>query len=155
MPACLVAMGYTGLVTSKTNIWLATRNNGVHKPEHHLINLILPFLTGVVGIVVIAVVSDQPATHSAWGLVIGMPDEFCFSSKFADMINTRMGNLPVLFCLYPHHYDLLCCRGSSSQSWSCHDYCGWWQERCLLWSSVRPRGDDHSIHIYEDFHDRT
>ncbi|CAK7207968.1 hypothetical protein SEUCBS139899_010802 [Sporothrix eucalyptigena] len=81
VPACMLATAYTGLVASKTNVWLATRNNGVHRPEHHLVSLVVPFLAGVVGIVVIAVVCDKPDTHSAWGLVIGWAIyEFSFVS---------------------------------------------------------------------------
>lgn len=71
IPACFAAMLYSGWMAAKVNIWLAKRNNGVHKPEHHLIHLILPCVTGAIGIGVMAVCADQPKTHSAWGLVVG------------------------------------------------------------------------------------
>ena len=71
IPASMIAMFYSGWCADKINIWLARRNNGVHVPEHHLIHLIIPALTGVCGIVIIAVCSSNPEKHSAWGLVVG------------------------------------------------------------------------------------
>jgi hypothetical protein len=71
MPACMMAMFYSGFCADKINVWLARRNGGVHKPEHHLLHLIVPFLTGVIGIVAIAVCSQYPNKLSAWGLVLG------------------------------------------------------------------------------------
>lgn len=81
IPACFVAMFYSGWCADKINIWLAKRNGGVHKPEHHLVHLIIPFFAGVIGIVVIGICSMYPKTHSAWGLVVGWAIyEFSFTA---------------------------------------------------------------------------
>jgi hypothetical protein len=64
-------MFYSGYVANKVNFWLARRNGGVHKPEHHLLHLILPCVTGAVGLVAIAVTANAPQDHSVWGLLIG------------------------------------------------------------------------------------
>ncbi|KIW05425.1 uncharacterized protein PV09_03935 [Verruconis gallopava] len=71
IPASLLAMFYAGFCADKINLWLARRNNGIHRPEHHLVHLIVPCLTGVCGIVVIAVCASHPEKYSAWGLVFG------------------------------------------------------------------------------------
>ncbi|EUC27515.1 hypothetical protein COCCADRAFT_41778 [Bipolaris zeicola 26-R-13] len=50
---------------------LTRRNSSVHKPEHHLVHLIIPTLTGIIGIVAIAIGAQWPERYSAWGMVIG------------------------------------------------------------------------------------
>lgn len=71
MPACFASMLYSGYCADKINIWLARRNGGVHKPGHHLVHLIIPTLTGIIGIVAIAIGAQWPERYSAWGMVIG------------------------------------------------------------------------------------
>jgi hypothetical protein len=71
MPACFAAMLYSGWAADKINIWLARRNGGVHKPEHHLVHMIIPSIFGVVGIALIAVCAQNPEKYSAWGMVVG------------------------------------------------------------------------------------
>lgn len=72
MPACFVAMFYSGWCADKINIWLAQRNGGVHKPEHHLLHMAFPALAGVIGIVVIAMCAQHPEKYSAMGMAVGM-----------------------------------------------------------------------------------
>ncbi|PVH79736.1 MFS general substrate transporter [Cadophora sp. DSE1049] len=71
IPACFLAMLYSGFVANKINLWLARRNGGVHKPEHHLVHLILPCITGAMGIIAIAETANAPQKHSVWGLLVG------------------------------------------------------------------------------------
>lgn len=71
IPACFLAMFYSGFCADKINIWLAKRNGGVHTPEHHLIHLIIPCITGAIGIIAIAVTINAPQKHSYWGFLIG------------------------------------------------------------------------------------
>ncbi|KAI0471023.1 major facilitator superfamily domain-containing protein [Xylariaceae sp. FL0804] len=70
IPAAILAMLYSGWGAAKVNIWLAARNGGVHRPEHHLIHLIIPYLTGACGIIVFGVCANSPEKYSAWGLVL-------------------------------------------------------------------------------------
>ncbi|KAH8647755.1 major facilitator superfamily domain-containing protein [Xylariales sp. PMI_506] len=81
IPAAMLAMVYSGWGADKINVWLAARNGGVHKPEHHLIHLILPFLTGSIGIIVFGIVANEPEKYSAWGLVVAWGIfEFAFTA---------------------------------------------------------------------------
>ncbi|OAG11553.1 MFS general substrate transporter [Paraphaeosphaeria sporulosa] len=81
MPACFAAMFYSGWAADKINVWLARRNGGVHKPEHHLVHMIVPGLAGIVGIVLIAVCAERPDKYSAWGMVVGWAIyEFSFTA---------------------------------------------------------------------------
>ncbi|KAI1342296.1 major facilitator superfamily domain-containing protein [Xylariaceae sp. FL0016] len=70
IPAAILAMFYSGWFAEKANIWLAKRNGGVHRPEHHLVHLIIPYITGAIGIIVFGVVANSPQDYSAWGLVV-------------------------------------------------------------------------------------
>lgn len=70
VPGSFLAMLHSGWFAGKVNVWLARRNGGVHKPEHHLIHLIIPYLTGAVAIIVFAVCANSPDKYSAWALVI-------------------------------------------------------------------------------------
>lgn len=69
--ASFMAMFYSGWLGDKMNIWLAKRNNGVHKPEHQLVHLLVPCLTGILGLVAVAVPANNPEKYSAWGMVVG------------------------------------------------------------------------------------
>ncbi|KAJ4350335.1 uncharacterized protein N0V89_008956 [Didymosphaeria variabile] len=81
MPACFAAMLYSGWAADKINVWLARRNGGVHKPEHHLVHMIVPAIFGVVGIVLIAVSAQRPEKYSAWAMIIGWAIyEFSFTA---------------------------------------------------------------------------
>ncbi|KAK6425309.1 hypothetical protein LTR81_002337 [Elasticomyces elasticus] len=71
IPASICAMLYTGYFGDRLTIWLATRNGGMHKPEHLLMQLIFPVLMTVVGIVTIAVAANAPQSYSAWAMVVG------------------------------------------------------------------------------------
>jgi len=64
-------MFYSGYVADKLNLWLARRNNGVHIPEHHLIHLIIPCITGAIGIIAIGVTTNNPEKYSVWGFILG------------------------------------------------------------------------------------
>ncbi|KAF3009028.1 hypothetical protein E8E14_002403 [Neopestalotiopsis sp. 37M] len=70
IPASFLAMLHSGWLADKINVRLAARNGGVHRPEHHLIHLIVPYLTGATGIIVFGVCANDPQAYSAWGLVI-------------------------------------------------------------------------------------
>ncbi|KAI1845751.1 hypothetical protein JX266_008116 [Neoarthrinium moseri] len=70
IPAAFLAMGYSGWFADKLNIWLAIRNGGVHRPEHHLLHLIIPYLAGAIGIIVFGVCANNPEKYSAWGMII-------------------------------------------------------------------------------------
>lgn len=81
IPAAVLAMMYSGWFADRVNIWLAARNGGVHKPEHHLVHLIIPCITGAIGIVVFGVVANEPEKYSAWGLVLAWSIfEFAFTA---------------------------------------------------------------------------
>lgn len=71
IPACFLAMLYAGWGADKINIWLAKRNGGVHKAEHHLIHMIAPGITGAIGITLVAVCAHAPQSYSAWTLIVG------------------------------------------------------------------------------------
>ncbi|THX22408.1 MFS general substrate transporter [Aureobasidium pullulans] len=70
-PASLAAMFYAGYCGDKMNIWLAKRRNGVHLPEDTLVQLILPFFVGAIGIIIFAVTANAPESHSSWGIIMG------------------------------------------------------------------------------------
>lgn len=70
VPGSFLAMLHSGWFAGRVNLWLARRNGGVHKPEHHLIHLIIPYVTGAVAIIVFAVCANNPEKYSAWALVI-------------------------------------------------------------------------------------
>ncbi|KAG9668430.1 MFS general substrate transporter, partial [Aureobasidium melanogenum] len=70
-PASLAAMFYAGYIGDKMNLWLAKRRNGVHVPEDTLIQLILPFIVGAIGIIIFAVTANDPQNHSSWGIIMG------------------------------------------------------------------------------------
>lgn len=81
IPACFLAMLYAGWCADKINIWLAKRNGGVHKAEHHLIHMIVPGITGAIGIVLIAVCAHKPEKYSAWMMIVGWAIyEFSFTA---------------------------------------------------------------------------
>lgn len=48
----MIAGPIAGPLTDRLSRWLRTRNNGIHKPEHRLPALILPFLICPVGLIV-------------------------------------------------------------------------------------------------------
>ncbi|KAJ5334674.1 hypothetical protein N7452_007077 [Penicillium brevicompactum] len=48
----VIAAPIAGPLTDRLSRWLRTRNNGIHKPEHRLPALILPFLICPVGLIV-------------------------------------------------------------------------------------------------------
>ncbi|KAI4725832.1 MFS general substrate transporter [Aureobasidium sp. EXF-10728] len=70
-PAALVAMFYAGYIGDKMNLWLAKRRNGVHVPEDTLIQLIMPFFIGAIGIIIFAITANDPKNHSSWGIIMG------------------------------------------------------------------------------------
>ncbi|KAI0019603.1 major facilitator superfamily domain-containing protein [Xylariomycetidae sp. FL0641] len=70
IPAAIIAMFHSGWWAGKVNVWLAERNGGVHRPEHHLVHLIIPYITGAIGLIVFGVCANDPETYSAWGLVV-------------------------------------------------------------------------------------
>ncbi|KAK2604097.1 hypothetical protein N8I77_007054 [Diaporthe amygdali] len=81
IPAAILAMFHSGWFADKVNVWLAARHGGVHKPEHHLVHLIIPCFTGAIGIVVFGVVAHEPEKYSAWGLVFAWGIfEFAFTA---------------------------------------------------------------------------
>lgn len=81
IPAAMLAMVHSGWFADRVNVWLAARNGGVHKPEHHLIHLVIPCVAGAIGIVVFGVVANAPERYSAWGLVIAWGIfEFAFTA---------------------------------------------------------------------------
>jgi hypothetical protein len=71
IPAAFLAMLHSGWFADKVNIQLAARDGGVHRPEHHLFHLVVPYLTGAIGIIVFGVYANNPQEYSAWGLVMG------------------------------------------------------------------------------------
>ncbi|KAH9901750.1 major facilitator superfamily domain-containing protein [Xylariomycetidae sp. FL2044] len=81
IPAAIFAMLYSGYGADKMNVWLAARNGGVHRPEHHLLHLIIPYITGATGIIVFGVCANDPERYSAWGLVVAWAIfEFSFTA---------------------------------------------------------------------------
>lgn len=94
-------MFYSGWCADKINVWLARRNNGVHKPEHHLLHLIVPTISGIIGIVTIAVCAQHPERYSAWGMVVGTRSLFFVHVDWS-LIRSRLGNLSVFVHFYPH-----------------------------------------------------
>ncbi|KAH0271669.1 MFS general substrate transporter, partial [Aureobasidium melanogenum] len=70
-PASIAAMFYAGYIGDKMNLWFAKRRNGVHVPEDTLIQLILPFIVGAVGIIIFAITANDPENHSSWGIIMG------------------------------------------------------------------------------------
>lgn len=70
MPGCFEAMLYSGWAAGKMNVWLARRNGGMHKPEHHIVHLVVPGLAGIVGIVLIAICAEHHERYSAWCAII-------------------------------------------------------------------------------------
>jgi MFS family permease len=82
IPASFLAMLHSGWLADKINVRLAARNGGVHRPEHHLIYLIVPYLTGATGIIVFGVCANDPQAYSAWGLVIGKLFIFFFPLRW-------------------------------------------------------------------------
>lgn len=78
-PASLAAMFYAGYCGDKMNLWLAKRRNGVHVPEDTLVQLILPFFIGAIGIIIFAITANSPETHSSWGIIMGKSDKPCIS----------------------------------------------------------------------------
>jgi len=70
-PASIAATLYAGFIGDKMNIWLAKRRGGVHTPEDSLVQLIIPFFVGIIGLVIYAVTAMYPESHSAWGVIMG------------------------------------------------------------------------------------
>ena len=69
IPASLFAMAYAGVLGDKFTLWMAKRNNNVHKPEHRLIPLVFPCLVAVGATLLYGfTVSDG---SSWWGLYMG------------------------------------------------------------------------------------
>jgi MFS family permease len=71
LPASFAAMFYAGYCGDKMNLWLAKRRNGVHVPEDTLVQLILPFLVGAIGIIIFAITANDPENYSSWGIIMG------------------------------------------------------------------------------------
>ncbi|PSK59244.1 hypothetical protein B9Z65_3568 [Elsinoe australis] len=70
-PASICAMIWTGILGDKLNIYLAKRRGGAHHPEDTLLQLIVPFFVGVIGVVIYGVTATNPAKYSAWGIIMG------------------------------------------------------------------------------------
>ncbi|KAF2768451.1 MFS general substrate transporter [Teratosphaeria nubilosa] len=71
IPASLIGMVYSGWSGDKVNLWMAKRNNGVHRPEHHLVLLTVPVIACLVGLIAIAIPANEPYKYSVWGMIIG------------------------------------------------------------------------------------
>ncbi|KAI1841760.1 hypothetical protein JX266_012027 [Neoarthrinium moseri] len=70
VPAALVALLYSGWVADKVSVFLAKRNDGVHKPEMRLIPLIFPFIVGLVSLMVYGVCVEYPERYTWVGPVL-------------------------------------------------------------------------------------
>ncbi|KAF4549102.1 Hypothetical protein D9617_23g005170 [Elsinoe fawcettii] len=70
-PASICAMVWTGYLGDKLNVHLAKRRGGVHQPEDTLLQLIVPFFIGVLGVVIYGVTASNPQRLSAWGIIMG------------------------------------------------------------------------------------
>jgi len=80
IPASLVAMFYAGWFGDKVNIWLAARNNGIHRPEHNLIHLVVPYFAGTVGIILFGIGANNPSRYPAALLLVGGCSSLCRQS---------------------------------------------------------------------------
>lgn len=90
-PAALVAMFYAGYCGDKMNLWLAKRRNGVHLPEDTLIQLILPYFVGAIGIIIFDITANDPENYSSWGIIMGWT-LFEFSFIVVLIITTHFGS---------------------------------------------------------------
>ncbi|KAG8628572.1 hypothetical protein KVT40_004445 [Elsinoe batatas] len=70
-PASICAMILTGIIGDKFNVYLAKRRGGVHHPEDTLLQLIFPFFSGVIGVVIYGVTAMYPQRMSSWGIIMG------------------------------------------------------------------------------------
>lgn len=64
-----LGMAYAGWPADKFAVWMARRNNGVHKPEHRLLILIPPGILGVASTLLYGFTADGNATW--WGPYLG------------------------------------------------------------------------------------
>ncbi|PQE25602.1 HOL1 (member of major facilitator superfamily) protein [Rutstroemia sp. NJR-2017a BBW] len=72
MPAAFLAMAAAGYGGDRITLWAARRNGGVAIPEHRLIPLIIPFVTGIVGMLLYAFTADNSSHNGSWaGPVLG------------------------------------------------------------------------------------
>ncbi|KAK3671648.1 hypothetical protein LTR78_008381 [Recurvomyces mirabilis] len=70
-PAAIVAMALAGPLSDKLILYMASRRGGVHRPEDILITLAFPSLVSAIGIIIYGVTAQNPAAHSAWGIIMG------------------------------------------------------------------------------------
>jgi MFS family permease len=91
LPASLGAMFYAGYCGDKMNIWLAKRRNGLHMPEDTLIQLMFPFLVGMIGIIIFGVTANAPESHSWWGIIMGWT-LYEFSFIVVLIVTTQFGS---------------------------------------------------------------
>lgn len=57
-------MAYAGYLGDKSIVLQAKRNDGIHLPEHHLVNLIFPGITGIIGLMIYAVSAQHPERYT-------------------------------------------------------------------------------------------
>lgn len=154
IPASFLAMIYSGWFGDKMNLWLARGNNGIHRPEHQLVNLVFAGITGAIGLIAVALPANNPEKYSAWGMVIGefTKTNFGLKSTVADT-PSRLGHLPILFHLHNHHNDHLRSRGHPGKPRCSYGGCGGWKEprfvRCF--SGYHPY--DCEVFIFDGLYD--
>jgi hypothetical protein len=72
IPASFLAMIVAGWGSDRITIFMAKRNNGIVIPEHRLIPLIFPFVTGIGGMLLYAFTADDSSGKGSWaGPVMG------------------------------------------------------------------------------------